>query len=180
MGCPRDESHTDLMGHALDECPIVLALTVALGRDPAPRDIHHASSEINEAGCLDTYFNCGEAQWDEARTACTPPHPTPPRFPLLPAKQKEPGASIYGWMEHALPSLGPSVFASVLRVRTSNFAFVLHYFFPRIEYYLPERIRNIRIKFQMSPNCHFDSLNLVRNSNLEFEFMHKIRATERA
>ena len=77
MGCPRDESHTDLMGHALDECPIVLALTVALGRDPAPRDIHHASSEINEAGCLDTYFNCGEAQWDEARTACTPPHPTP-------------------------------------------------------------------------------------------------------
>ena len=34
----------------------------------------------------------------------------------------------------------------------------------------------------MSPNCHFDSLNLVRNSNLEFEFMHidKIRATEGA
>jgi hypothetical protein len=31
-----------------------------------------------------------------------------------------------------------------------------------------------------SHNCHFDSLNLVRNSDLEFEFMHKIRATERA
>ena len=29
-------------------------------------------------------------------------------------------------------------------------------------------------------NCHFDSLNLVRNSNLEFEFMHEIRATEGA
>ena len=53
-------------------------------------------------------------------------------------------------------------------------------FFPRMGYYFPERIRNIQIKFQMSPNCHFDSLNLVRNSNLEFEFMHKIRATERA
>jgi hypothetical protein len=55
-------------------------------------------------------------------------------------------------------------------------------FFPRMGYYFPERIRNIRISFQMSPNCHFDSLNLVRNSNLEFEFMHKIkiRATERA
>jgi hypothetical protein len=53
-------------------------------------------------------------------------------------------------------------------------------FFPRMEYYFPERIRNIQIKFQMSPNCHFDSLNLGRNSNLEFEFMHKIRATERA
>ena len=38
----------------------------------------------------------------------------------------------------------------------------------------PERIRNIKINFQISPNCHFDSLNLVRNSNLEFEFMHKM------
>ena len=38
-------------------------------------------------------------------------------------------------------------------------------FFPRMGYYFPERIRNIRITFQMSPNCHFDSLNLVRNSN---------------
>jgi hypothetical protein len=49
--------------------------------------------------------------------------------------------------------------------------------FPRMGYYSPERIRNIQIKSQMWPNCHFDSLNLVRNSNLEFEFMHKFRAT---
>ena len=40
MGCPRDESHTELMGHTLDECPIVLALKGSLGRDPTPRDIH--------------------------------------------------------------------------------------------------------------------------------------------
>ena len=30
------------------------------------------------------------------------------------------------------------------------------------------------IRIQMSTNCHFDSLNLVRISNLEFESMHKI------
>jgi hypothetical protein len=53
-------------------------------------------------------------------------------------------------------------------------------FLPRMGYFCRLATHNIRIKFQMSPNCHFDSLNLVRNSNLEFEFMHKIRATERA
>ena len=39
-------------------------------------------------------------------------------------------ADAYGWMEHAFPSLGPLRAARVFRVRTSNFAFVLHYFFP--------------------------------------------------
>jgi hypothetical protein len=29
-------------------------------------------------------------------------------------------------------------------------------------------------------HCHFDSLNLARISNLEFEFMRTIQATERA
>ena len=53
-------------------------------------------------------------------------------------------------------------------------------FLPRMGYFCQPKTHNIRIKFQMSPNCHFDSLNLVRNSSLEFEFMHKIRATERA
>jgi hypothetical protein len=35
------------------------------------------------------------------------------------------------------------------------------FFFLRMGYYFPERIRNIQIKFQISPNCHFHSLNLV-------------------
>jgi hypothetical protein len=35
-----------------------------------------------------------------------------------------------GWMEHAFPSLGTLRATSVLRVRTSNFAYALHYFFP--------------------------------------------------
>ena len=57
--------------------------------------------------------------------------------------------------EHMLPSLGAPVFYSVLRVRTSNFAFVLHFFPPYVEYrwyYFPgrERIRNIRIKVKSS------------------------------
>ena len=78
-------------------------------------------------------------------------------------------------MEHAFPSTGPLYNPSVVRVRASNFAlFVLHIIFSpcvfaRIGHYFSERIRNIRIKFQMSPNCHFGSLNLVRNSNREFD-----------
>jgi hypothetical protein len=79
-----------------------------------------------------------------------------------------------------------------LRVRTSNFAYayvVLHYTLLIVTYFPPvwgiisqsefvifsNTISNVA---QLGPaNCHFDSLNLVRNSNLEFEFMHKIRAT---
>ena len=38
------------MGHALDECPIVLALKGSLGRDPTPRDIHEKFKSLGKVG----------------------------------------------------------------------------------------------------------------------------------
>jgi hypothetical protein len=72
------------------------------------------------------------------------------------------------WLHEACVSLDLRANAGVsfarsdfkLRIRAPSFCL-------RLGYYFRERIRHIRIKFQMSSNCHFGSLNLVRNSNLE-------------
>jgi hypothetical protein len=56
-----------------------------------------------------------------------------------------------------------------LRLQTSQTCVVV---FSGYRIFLANENSQYSIKFQISPNCHFHSLSLVRNSNLEFEFMH--------